>query len=346
MMENNTIRVNALPTLTWHRLHVNACKTEPYTPVKPCTVQTVSENGVAAVSALEPCTDCSAVETGVGRNVDNLFQWGMTVTVPENGSDTLRMEIGSEDGGDCAAFVHVQAEAGSELTLVQIWKADASHAALRTVIRAEAGATVRLVQILADASAECINDVGCVTGEKASFEVIRLYLAQGNVISGIRTDLAGNGSSFTCKSGYLVKPAKKLDMNVIANHIGKNTQSDIQADGTLYDGAEKAFRGTIDLKRGCAGSEGKEEENVLLLGDDVVNKTIPLILCTEEDVKGSHGASIGELEQGMLFYFEARGISKSEAEKIVAKARLEKLCQETADEKAAEYMHQKIEEVI
>ena len=54
MMENNTIRVNALPTLTWHRLHVNACKTEPYTPVKPCTVQTVSENGVAAVSALEP----------------------------------------------------------------------------------------------------------------------------------------------------------------------------------------------------------------------------------------------------------------------------------------------------
>ena len=318
-MENNTIRVNALPTLTWHRLHVNACKTEPYTPVKPCTVQAVSENGVAAVSALEPCTDCSAVETGVGRNVDNLFQWGMTVTVPENGSDTLRMEIGSEDGGDCAAFVHVQAEAGSELTLVQI---------------------------LADASAECINDVGCVTGEKASFEVIRLYLAQGNVISGIRTDLAGNGSSFTCKSGYLVKPSKKLDMNVIANHIGKNTQSDIQADGTLYDGAEKAFRGTIDLKRGCSGSEGKEEENVLLLGDDVVNKTIPLILCTEEDVKGSHGASIGELEQGMLFYFEARGISKSEAEKIVAKARLEKLCQETADEKAAEYMHQKIEEVI
>ena len=172
------------------------------------------------------------------------------------------------------------------------------------------------------------------------------YLAQGNVISGIRTDLAGNGSSFTCKSGYLVKPSKKLDMNVIANHIGKNTQSDIQADGTLYDGAEKAFRGTIDLKRGCSGSEGKEEENVLLLGDDVVNKTIPLILCTEEDVKGSHGASIGELEQGMLFYFEARGISKSEAEKIVAKARLEKLCQETADEKAAEYMHQKIEEVI
>lgn len=49
-------------------------------------------------------------------------------------------------------------------------------------------------------------------------------------------------------------------MNVIANHIGKNTQSDIQADGTLYDGAEKAFRGTIDLKRGCAGSRVRKKK--------------------------------------------------------------------------------------
>ncbi|MFR3812362.1 MAG: hypothetical protein ACLTXT_07985 [Ruminococcus callidus] len=48
----------------------------------------------------------------------------------------------------------------------------------------------------------------------------------------------------------------------------------------------------------------------------------------------------------MLFYFEARGISREEAEKIVAKARLERLCQDTEDAKTAEYMHQIIEEVI
>ena len=135
----------------------------------------------------------------------------------------------------------------------------------------------------------------------------------------------------------------RVAFSVLMTFISSDGES---AEGTLYDSAEKAFRGTIDLKRGCAGSEGKEEENVLLLGDDVINKTIPLILCTEEDVKGSHGASIGELEQGMLFYFEARGISREEAEKIVAKARLERLCQDTEDAKTAEYMHQIIEEVI
>ncbi len=43
------------------------------------------------------------------------------------------------------------------------------------------------------------------------------------------------------------------------------------------------------------------------MGDDVVNQTIPLILCAEEDVKGSHGASIGQLDEETLFYMQARG---------------------------------------
>lgn len=45
------------------------------------------------------------------------------------------------------------------------------------------------------------------------------------------------------------------------------------------------FRGTIDFKNGSAGSTGSEQETVLLLGDDVVNRTVPLILCAEENVE-------------------------------------------------------------
>ena len=70
----------------------------------------------------------------------------------------------------------------------------------------------------------------------------------------------------------------------------------------------KLFRGSIDFVKGCAGSVGNEKEDVLLLGDDVVNQTIPLILCAEEDVEGNHGASIGELDEKTLFYLMSRGI--------------------------------------
>ena len=66
-------------------------------------------------------------------------------------------------------------------------------------------------------------------------------------------------------------------------------------------GLKKTFRGTIDFRCGSSGSVGDEQEDVLLLGENIVNKTIPLILCEEEDVDGRHGATIGRLPEDMLF---------------------------------------------
>ncbi|MEI3187275.1 MAG: SufD family Fe-S cluster assembly protein [Lachnospiraceae bacterium] len=54
-------------------------------------------------------------------------------------------------------------------------------------------------------------------------------------------------------------------------------------------------------------------------------RTIPLILCAEEDVEGNHGASIGKLDDQTLFYLASRGIPKEEAEKMLARARVDAL---------------------
>ena len=97
----------------------------------------------------------------------------------------------------------------------------------------------------------------------------------------------------------------------------------MESSGVLSDEAFKLFRGTIDFKKGCPGSVGNEKEDVLLLGDDVVNQTIPLILCEEEDVEGNHGASIGELDEKTLFYLMSRGFTKEAAQQMIARARLD-----------------------
>ena len=66
--------------------------------------------------------------------------------------------------------------------------------------------------------------------------------------------------------------------------------------------------------------------DVLLLDDGVQNQTIPLILCAEEDVEGNHGASIGSLDDELIFYLESRGISEDAAYELMAKARLKAVC--------------------
>lgn len=71
-----------------------------------------------------------------------------------------------------------------------------------------------------------------------------------------------------------------------------------------------------------------------MLGDDVSNKTVPLILCAEENVVGNHGATIGSLDDETLFYFESRGIGKETAEDILARAALERLARVAGDSEA------------
>ena len=135
-------------------------------------------------------------------------------------------------------------------------------------------------------------------------------------------------------------------MNLIINHFGKKTNCEIQVDGTLKDAAEKVFRGTIDFKNGASESTGAETENVLLLGDDVINKTIPIILCAEEDVEGSHGATIGELDKETLFYFESRGIDKETAEDIMTRGKFEMLYRHIGDEQTQKLAEAQLAEVM
>lgn len=61
----------------------------------------------------------------------------------------------------------------------------------------------------------------------------------------------------------------------------------------------------------------------MLMDDTVVNKTIPLILCAEEDVEGNHGATIGKLDDELMFYMESRGMNADDIYELIAKSKLE-----------------------
>lgn len=60
----------------------------------------------------------------------------------------------------------------------------------------------------------------------------------------------------------------------------------------------------------------------------MINQTIPLILCAEENVEGNHGASIGELDEKTLFYLMSRGFSQEAAQEMIARARLDAVAEQ------------------
>ena len=114
--------------------------------------------------------------------------------------------------------------------------------------------------------------------ENGQVELIQILLGRGAVYSDGHVELNGTGAGFNAGIGYLGQREQTIDLNLVVNHWRQKTTSEINAAGALKDDARKVFRGTIDFKRGSAGSVGNEQETVLMLGDGVVNKTVPLIL--------------------------------------------------------------------
>ncbi len=83
---------------------------------------------------------------------------------------------------------------------------------------------------------------------------------------------------------------------------------------------------------------------MLLMDDSVVNQTIPVILCDEDDVEGNHGASIGRLDEESLFYMESRGLSLEAAYELIAEARMESAIHGIMDKKVEEYIEAELRE--
>lgn len=196
-------------------------------------------------------------------------------------------------------------------------------------IYAEENAAVDLsvVQIIGK-NIKVFSDLGGVLEKNATVNLVKMELGGSKVYSGAYMDLKGDTSSFKAHIGYLGEENQRLDMNYVARHHGKKTESLMESSGVLSGNAFKLFRGTIDFIKGCPGSVGNEKEDVLLLGDDVINQTIPLILCAEEDVEGNHGASIGELDEKTLFYLMSRGFSQEAAQEMIARARLDAVAEQ------------------
>ena len=156
-------------------------------------------------------------------------------------------------------------------------------------------------------------------------------LGGGKTYTALGCDLRGKDAQAQISTRYLGHGNQSRDFNYIVRHRGTNTQSNLEANGVLCDSSQKVLRGTIDLVHGCKGAQGSEREVVLLADKDVENKTIPVILCDEDDVAGNHGATIGHVRAEQLNYLMSRGISKEAAERLFANATLEETVLATHD---------------
>ena len=300
----------------------------------------VKDRALAADESLDgPNADTSvlhtsqAVRTGMGAEVDNLMiSEGVmsdvyTVEQGCKASEPIVIKRELKDGGKHLASMVIHACKDSEAIFVIDNNSDKRAGGLlgtSTRILAEDGAkiTLCLSQTLGDGFIH-FEDIGGICLDGSSVDLISLELGAAKNWNGCYMNLAEKETVFNSNMGYLCRDDHSLDINYVADQRGKKTDAHMDFKGVLMDNATKCFRGTLDFKSGSSGSVGDEQEDALLLSPDVVNKTMPVILCQEEDVEGRHGATIGQLGDDILFYMQTRGIDEQEARRIMVRARLD-----------------------
>ena len=277
--------------------------------------------------------------TAAGEGISEIIEENSNpVIITANGKiqEPIVIEYNQEKDSKTTSSQIIHAFPDTECTIIYLFESndqEESFSALRTQVYAEEGAKVHIVkvQLLGD-QAHQIDDTSFICGDRAEAQFTQIELGGCHVDSALNTMLSGYKSNFKSHVAYLCINDQYLDMNHVVLHRGKKTDCNMQVDGTLRDKSQKIYKGTIDFQNGCSGSTGNEMEETLLLTPTVINKSLPVILCDEEDVEGEHGATLGRLSSDILFYLQTRGIDQKGAEKLMAKAKIKRASANIQDE--------------
>ncbi|MEO7658100.1 MAG: Fe-S cluster assembly protein SufD [Pyrinomonadaceae bacterium] len=243
------------------------------------------------------------------------------IRIPKETSVAEPIEISFSAETDTAIFPHVIiiAEAGSKATIVESYASTTKsfvNAAVQIVVEDNANLTHYRVQ---KDSAEAFNvgttEVSLGSGSRYDSTNINL----GGAISRHDIDV-----KFTAEGGeawvdglYMLNGSQHHDTHSIIDHTVPNCLSHQNYKGVLNDKSRGVFNGKVFVRENAHGTDAQQSNKNLLLSNDARVDTKPQLEIFNDDVKCSHGATVGQLEEEELFYLLTRGLPETLAKNLL-----------------------------
>ena len=135
----------------------------------------------------------------------------------------------------------------------------------------------------------------------------------------IQNDLAGEGATSRVTGAYFTDGDQHLDYDTFQEHIAPNTTSDFAFKGALRDNSTAVWRGMIRVEPDAQKTNAYQENRNLMLSPTTHAVPIPGLEIMANDVRCTHGATVGRVDREQLFDLMARGLSRSEAERLIVR---------------------------
>lgn len=159
-------------------------------------------------------------------------------------------------------------------------------------------------------------------------------------------DLVGEGAVGKMSGFYFTNENQHLDHDTQQNHLAPHTTSDLLFKGALLDNSHSVWQGMIYVAPGAAKTDGYQANRNLVLSKNSHADSIPGLEILADDVRCTHGATVGKIDEDEVFYLLSRGIPRHEAERLIVEGFFDPIMQripfEGVRSRFQEYIHNKM----
>ncbi len=256
-------------------------------------------------------TDGGFVHVPAGVSVAEPIQLVFIATAGQNGETIQPRNL-------------ILAGAGSRATVIESYlSADNTAYFTNAVTEIAAGDNAALEHVKFQDEAAAAFHLATIAGELGRASNVSVHsFALGAKLSrnNIRTKLAGEGLECILNGLYLTRDEQLADHHMIVEHAQPHCASHEYFNGILDDKSRGVFHGRILVREIAQKTDAKQTNKNLLLSDDATADTKPQLEIYADDVKCTHGATIGQLNEESIFYLRARGIGADNARRMLIHA--------------------------
>jgi Fe-S cluster assembly protein SufD len=159
-----------------------------------------------------------------------------------------------------------------------------------------------------------------------------------------RLNLAGQGATGKMSGFFFANGSQHLDHDTRQNHMAPNTTSDLLFKGALLGESRSVWQGMIYVDPTASKTDGYQANRNLVLSEKARADSIPGLEILTDDVRCTHGATVGKIDQDLVFYLQSRGLPRKEAEKLIVEGFFDPIMQRIPFENVKKRFQKAIDE--
>jgi len=343
----DSFRASGLPTLrdeAWRFTNLRPLTEQNFTPAKPgadvpadllarlpaldapravfvdgffrADLSTATNTGTAAIAARtgEPLAALNTM----------FAQPGLALDVPAD-TDAGTMVLASIATGNFTDFHprhRIRLAPGARLTVLDVSVGNGTYLHNAVLeIEVTAGAHLTHVRLQDEATTGFhISTIYTDIAERGTYDGFGLALGARLARAEIHARLGGAHGIVHLNAAQLLGGTQHADFTTVVSHDAPHCASRQTVKNVLTGRSRGVFQGKIEVARGAQKTDGYQMNQALLLSPDAEIDSKPQLEIYADDVKCSHGATVGELDDGQLFYLRSRGIPQPEARAMLVRA--------------------------